>query len=172
MPKVLALLWNLCFASFSIRGKSMPPKQTIIKERALGATGSMENTMWVIFEDSKNRWFFDIDLGLRKIFKNQSLEHPWIARRTSVQGLWGPRAAANYQINRWIDNKNHEVQDLTHGWPGDFSSKTNILENWTFPEIPKIIPPKCSVRKLLTLLVHFSKMFEKCRQSFLNHVPI
>ena len=39
------------------------------------------------------------------------------------------------------------------------------------PRIPKIPPPKCSVRELFTLLGHFLKMFEKMSISFLTMLP-
>ena len=51
--------------------------------------GRLRVPFWSIFEDSKNRRFFDVELGRRKIDKTRSLEHPGVARGTSTHGFWG-----------------------------------------------------------------------------------
>ena len=57
--------------------------------------------------------FFWSAINLLQIFKKRG-------RPTDIDGwiqrIWGPRPAANYKKNRWIDNKNHEVRGLTRCW--------------------------------------------------------
>ena len=63
---------------------------------------------------SKKRWFFDVASGSQKINKNRALGAPgspeslWLVVRVAISAAEGPRAAANYQRNRWIDDKNSE----------------------------------------------------------------
>ena len=66
----------------------------------------MRSSLWSIFEGSKKRRFFDVDLEGQKIDKNRALEPqgPKKVQRGFAayepRGVGGPRAAANYQENR------------------------------------------------------------------------
>ena len=57
----------------------------------------------LIFEASKNRWFFDVALGLRKICKNRSLEQPGVAQPTSTHGFGGSGVPGRRPIIKEID---------------------------------------------------------------------
>ena len=75
--------------------------------------GRLGVIFWLIFEASKNRWFFYVGLGRRKIDKNLSLEQPGVARPTSTHGFGGSRVPGRRQIIKEIDDKNHEVRGRT-----------------------------------------------------------
>ena len=67
--------------------------------------GRLIHPSCLIFEGSKNRSFFDVDLGGRKIDKNRPLgaERLLLLLRlvaeVTILVIWDPRAAANYQEN-------------------------------------------------------------------------
>ena len=68
--------------------------------------GRLRVPFWSIFEDSKNRRFFDVAFSRRKIDKNRSLDAQGLASalrgvaEVTISVIRGPRAAANYQRNR------------------------------------------------------------------------
>ena len=76
------------------------------KNRPWAPQGRLILPFWSIFEDSKNRRFFDVVLGRQKIDKNRALERQGpktvlrLFAERPVPGIGGPRPAPNIKENR------------------------------------------------------------------------
>ena len=102
------------FHTFAIfeKGRKMEPKREAechhfsSKSRPWAKQGRLIHSLCLIFEGSKNRRFFDVDLGGRKIVKNLPLGAEGLilplrlVAEVIILVIWGPRAAANYQEYR------------------------------------------------------------------------
>ena len=105
--------WNLCFLKF-LKNRKVDAQSHVFPSNIVTWASQVRLFLWFVSFWCDANSFLPFSIGPKSI-RNRSLEQLGVAQAALTHGF-RRSGAANYQRNRCIDNKNHEVRDLTRRW--------------------------------------------------------